>query len=67
MWAGLLFGALIAGGRVMQASAGASVDLVLVMQALIVAFIAAPELVRAIFRMKKKGEEAAQITQGWGA
>ncbi len=67
MWAGLLFGALIAGGRVMQASAGASVDLVLVMQALIVAFIAAPELVRTIFRMKKKGEEAAQITQGWGA
>ncbi len=67
MWAGLLFGALIAGGRTMQAAAGASVDLVLVMQALIVAFIAAPELVRAIFRLKRRGEEAAQITQGWGA
>jgi simple sugar transport system permease protein len=66
LWAGLLFGALIAGGRVMQAAAGASVDLVLVMQALIVAFIAAPELVRAIFRMKKRGEEVTQITQGWG-
>ena len=35
--------------------------------ALIVAFIAAPELLRTIFRMKKKGDEAAHITQGWGA
>ncbi len=67
LWAGLLFGALTAGGRVMQAAAGASVDLVVVMQALIVVFIAAPELVRAIFRLKRRGEETAQITQGWGA
>ena len=67
LWAGLLFGALTAGGRVMQAAAGASVDLVKVMQALIVVFIAAPELVRAIFRLKRGAEETTQITQGWGA
>lgn len=67
LWAGLLFGALTAGGRVMQAAAGASVDLVIVMQALIIVFIAAPELVRAIFRLKRKDEEVSQITQGWGA
>jgi simple sugar transport system permease protein len=66
-WAGLLFGALIAGGRSMQAVAGVTVDLVIVMQALIIVFIAAPELVRAIFRLKKADTEPTQLTKGWGA
>ncbi|HEX6220350.1 MAG TPA: ABC transporter permease, partial [Acidimicrobiia bacterium] len=66
LWAGLLFGALIAGGRSMQAAAGVSVDLVIVMQALIIVFIAAPELVRTIFRLKKAKTEPAQLTKGWG-
>ncbi|HXV71711.1 MAG TPA: ABC transporter permease [Acidimicrobiia bacterium] len=66
LWAGLLFGALIAGGRSMQAAAGVSVDLVIVMQALIIVFIAAPELVRTIFRLKKAKAEPAQLTKGWG-
>ncbi len=49
--AGLLFGALKAGGFTMQTSENISVDLVLVVQSLIVLFIAAPPLVRAIFRL----------------
>jgi len=67
LWAGLLFGALIAGGRSMQAAAGVSVDLVIVMQALIIMFIAAPELVRAVFRLKASQVEPTQLTKGWGA
>ncbi len=67
LWAGLLFGALTAGGRTMQAGAGVAVDLVIVMQALIIVFIAAPALVRAIFRLKSGGAEIEQVTQGWGA
>ena len=67
LWSGLLFGALIAGGRVMQAVAGVSVDLVIVMQALIVIFIAAPELVRTIFGVKAGVEGPSQMTKGWGA
>lgn len=47
--AGLLFGALEAGGRQMQVDAGVSLDLIAIIQALIIAFIAAPLLVRAIF------------------
>ncbi len=47
--AGLLFGALEAGGRQMQVDAGVSVDLIGIIQALIIVFIAAPLLVRAIF------------------
>jgi general nucleoside transport system permease protein len=66
LWSGLLFGALVAGGRNMQAAAGVAVDLVIVMQALIIIFIAAPELVRAVFRLKPSDEDQVQVTQGWG-
>ncbi len=54
MWAGLLFGAFKAGGFSMQASQGIPVDIVLVVQSLIVLFIAAPPLIRAIFRLPAK-------------
>ena len=49
--AGILFGAFKAGGFLMQAAEGVPVDIVLVVQSLIVLFIAAPPLVRAIFRL----------------
>jgi simple sugar transport system permease protein len=44
--AGLLFGALQAGGRQMQVSAGVSLDLIAVIQALIIIFISAPVMFR---------------------
>jgi ABC-type uncharacterized transport system permease subunit len=47
-FAGLLFGALDAGGRQMQADAGVSLDLISVVQALVIIFIAAPLLMRRI-------------------
>ena len=49
LFAGLLFGALEAGGRQMQVDAGVSIDLIGIIQALVIVFIAAPLLVRAIF------------------
>ncbi len=49
--AGILFGALKAGGFAMQASQGIPIDIVLVVQSLIVLFIAAPPLVRTVFRL----------------
>ncbi|WP_377324171.1 ABC transporter permease [Pimelobacter simplex] len=52
--AGLLFGALKAGGFSMAAAEGIPVEIVLVIQSLIVLFIAAPPLVRAIFRLPKE-------------
>ncbi len=52
--AGLLFGAFKAGGFAMQASEGIPVDIILVIQSLIVLFIAAPPLVRALFRLPVK-------------
>ena len=53
--AGLLFGALRAGGFAMQARTGTPIDIVLVVQSLIVLFIAAPPLVRAVFRLPQHG------------
>ncbi|MFT2816965.1 ABC transporter permease [Leifsonia sp. A12D58] len=53
--AGILFGAFKAGGFAMQAAEGVPVDIVLVVQSLIVLFIAAPPLVRAIFRLPAPG------------
>jgi simple sugar transport system permease protein len=52
--AGILFGAFKAGGFAMQASEDIPVDIVLVVQSLIVLFIAAPPLIRAIFRLPAK-------------
>ena len=49
--AGLLFGALKAGGAIMQTATQTPIDIVLVIQSTIVLFIAAPPLVRAIFRL----------------
>jgi len=49
LFAGILFGGLEAGGRQMQVDAGVSIDLIAIIQALIIVFIAAPLLVRAIF------------------
>jgi len=67
LFAGLLFGGLRAGGREMQGVAGIPVDLVLVLQALIIVMIAAPELVRAIFRLKASDDDVKiSITTGWG-
>ena len=65
--AGLLLGALKAGGRAMQARSGTSLDLVVVIQALIIVFVAAPGLVRAIFRVRAEGSGTTNISQGWGA
>jgi len=67
LFAGLLFGALRAGGREMQGAAGIPIDLVLVLQALIIVMIAAPELVRSIYRVKTPDQEITTVTtSGWG-
>jgi simple sugar transport system permease protein len=62
--AGLLFGGLAAGGQNMQASTDVGVDIVQVIQALIIVFIAAPALIKAVYRVKAD-TEAAQVSQGW--
>jgi ABC-type uncharacterized transport system permease subunit len=58
-FAALLFGAFKAGGTSMAVNANVSIDIVLVVQSLIVLFIAAPPLIRAIFRLKSASSRGA--------
>jgi simple sugar transport system permease protein len=67
VWAGLLFGALTAGGRQLQGAERIPIDLVVVIQALIIVFIAAPALVRSIYRIKGGDETGEQLTRGWAS
>jgi general nucleoside transport system permease protein len=67
--AGLLFGALRAGAPLMQAQTGTPVDMVEVLQAIIVLFVAAPPLIRSVYRLRKAGGGGAALTlsKGWGS
>jgi len=66
--AGLLFGALHAGAPLMQAQTGTPVDMVEVLQAVVVLMIAAPPLIRAIFRLRGGGGGGLEVlARGWNA
>ena len=69
VWAGLLFGALHAGSPGMQTVTSTPVQIVQVLQALIVLFVAAPPLIRAIFRLReaRAGGVGAAMSKGWNA
>jgi ABC-type uncharacterized transport system permease subunit len=54
VWAALLFGAFDAGAPIMQADAGIKVEIVTVVQALIVIFVAAPRIVHEVFRLRAR-------------
>jgi general nucleoside transport system permease protein len=63
--AALLFGALHAGGILMQGVTSTPLSIVTVIQALVVLFVAAPPLIRAIYRLHKATGGAQQVARGW--
>jgi ABC-type uncharacterized transport system permease subunit len=64
--AGLLFGALNAGGLQMQLQTQTPLTLTTVLQAVIVLFVAAPALVRSVFRfLPKERGTGAVLAKGW--
>jgi len=64
--AGLLFGALNAGGLQMQLITQTPLTLTTVLQAVIVLFVAAPALVRSIFRfLPKERGTGTVLAKGW--
>ena len=66
--AALLFGGLRAGATPMQAATGIPIDLVVVIQALVIMFVAAPALIREIYRIKARRTTGTEIlAQGWRA
>jgi simple sugar transport system permease protein len=67
--AGFLWGALYSGAGMMQARANISIDLVKIIQALIIMFIAADTIIRYLWRVPQasKDEKAATtFSKGWG-
>ena len=64
--AALLFGALRAGSLAMQGAAGVGTDIIVVIQALIIMFVAAPALVREIYRIRARSAvETDALTKSW--
>ena len=66
--AALLFGALRAGALQMQGTADVGTDIIVVIQALIIMFVAAPALVREIYRIRARGAvETDSFTKSWAS
>lgn len=65
--AAFMFGILRAGSRSMQAATQTPVDIVVVIQALVIVFVAAPAIVSGIFHIRTKASSAFELTaKEWG-
>ena len=66
--AALLFGSLRNGATVMQFRTQISADIISVIQALILIFVAAEQIIRWIYRIPKARDEVGQaaLSKGWG-
>jgi len=66
--ASLLFGFMRGGAARMQSVASVPVELIRIIQALVIIFVAAPEIIRSLYRLKTaKGEEETVLSRGWGS
>jgi simple sugar transport system permease protein len=63
--AALLFAALRTGGITLQSNTGTPAEIIQVIQALIVLFIAAPALIKGILRLKTVAAEKTLTAKGW--
>jgi general nucleoside transport system permease protein len=59
--AALLFGTLRAGATRMQSVARIPVDIIEILQAMVIIFIAAPEIIRALYRLRRPRGEVARV------
>ena len=66
--ASFMFGTLDAGGARMQFESGVAADIIQVIQALVLALVAAPILIRTLFRLRRApGTKGSAPSVGWGA
>ncbi len=67
--ASILWGAMLSGAGLMQQEVGLSIDVVRIVQALVLLFVAADVIVRTIFRIRKASDDplaASTLASGWG-
>jgi ABC-type uncharacterized transport system permease subunit len=65
--AALLFGTLRSGATRMQSIANIPVDIISIIQALVIIFVAAPAMVRWLYRVRVEREMETVFTRGWGS
>lgn len=63
----LLFGFLRSGATRMQSIAGVPIDIISIIQGLIIIFIAAPAIIRWLYRLQNVKVEETVLTRGWGS
>ncbi|MDD2695324.1 MAG: ABC transporter permease [Anaerolineales bacterium] len=63
--ASLLFGFLRGGAARMQSVAGVPVEIIRIIQGMVIVFVAAPAIIRSLYRLKAVREEEAVLQRGW--
>jgi simple sugar transport system permease protein len=64
--ASLLFGFLRGGAARMQSVASVPVEIIRIIQAMVIIFVAAPEIIRGIYRIKEMRAAEKPLAQSWG-
>jgi simple sugar transport system permease protein len=68
--AAILWGSMLSGAPLMQQETGLSIDVIRIVQALVLLFVAADVIVRTVFRIRRSeggALEEAQLSSTWGA
>jgi general nucleoside transport system permease protein len=64
--ASLLFGMLRSGATNMQSVSRIPIDIISVIQGMVIVFVAAPDIIRWIYRIRAGRTEQTVLTRGWG-
>jgi simple sugar transport system permease protein len=64
--AALFWGALRNGAGLMQLQSGISINLINILQALVIIFVAADPIVRWLYRIRQRSQGQVVFTRGWG-
>jgi general nucleoside transport system permease protein len=66
--AAILFGTLRSGATRMQSIAGIPIDIISIIQGLVIVFVAAPDIIRWLYRLRQPSQKGGPVvlTRGWG-
>lgn len=63
----LLFGFLRSGATDMQSMARIPIDIISIIQGMVIVFIAAPDIIRWLYRIRAVKKDETVLTRGWGS